>query len=686
MKLELLALKWAVTEKFREYLIGGTFRVLTDNNPLAYIHTAKLNATEMRWVAQLAQFNFSIKYRAGKQNGAADALSRKHEPPDLDFTLMAQEEVSVQLGHITKTTEIPIDFKSVFQEAVMVSAEAIDVGPPDVNASGTLPAYSAEELGKLQANDSELSRLKQYWKKGKFPNPTEFREEGRNVKTLLRQWDRLVETKGVLYRQVEEKGELFQQLLLPACLKEQVLKQLHDQSGHQGMERTQALVRRRYFWPGLAKDVEKRCQTCERCVVAKAQQRVRPVMGHLLARRPLEVVAIDFTVLEPASNGMENVLVLTDVYSKWTQAMPTRDQTAKTVAKVLVNEWFVRYGVPRRIHSDQGRCFEASIIQELCALYGIKKSRTTPYHPQGNAQAERFNNTMHNLLRTLQPHQKRKWPTYLPELVFAYNATPHQSTGYSPYYLLFGQEPQLPIDQMIPNELDMVSRREPDEWIALHYARMREAQDQANTRLEQQALKREKAQRLVKPDPLEIGTRVYLRNWGVRGRNKMQDRWHHAPFRVVSKPRPEEEVYTIEPLDENGPTKTVHRANLLRSRDLVEKVNIGKTKPVTRPKPQNQTEVRTRDESASDSEGDEVEYMVEDMVPVDLPVSADATSDTHSETVSVPDTRSTAGKHANLHNLPRSVLHSETPVDAYQQNIRDFMKAHHFLAEMLFKK
>ena len=82
MKLELLVLKWAVTDKFHPYLLGSQFTVYTDNNPLSYIQTSKLGATELRWVAQLAQFDFSIKYRSGRTNASADALSRKtwHEP------------------------------------------------------------------------------------------------------------------------------------------------------------------------------------------------------------------------------------------------------------------------------------------------------------------------------------------------------------------------------------------------------------------------------------------------------------------------------------------------------------------------------------------------------------------------------------------------------------------------------
>lgn len=107
-------------------------------------------------------------------------------------------------------------------------------------------------------------------------------------------------------------------------------------------------------------------------------------MGHLLASSPNQILAIDFTLIEPSQNGMENVLVLTDVFSKYTQAVPTRDQRASTVAKVLANEWFYKFGIPSRIHSDQGRNFESTLIQQLCELYGIetKSDHPSPSHGQ----------------------------------------------------------------------------------------------------------------------------------------------------------------------------------------------------------------------------------------------------------------------------------------------------------------
>ena len=296
-------------------------------------------------------------------------------------------------------------------------------------------------------------------------------------------------------------------------------------------------------------------------------------MGHLQAARPLDTLAIDFTTLDPASNGLENVLVMTDVFTKFSAAVPTRNQKAATVAKALVKEWFVRYGVPRRIHSDQGRNFESGLIKELCTMYNISKSHTTAYHPQGNGQCERFNRTLHNLLRTLPPEKKRKWPDHIEETVFAYNVAPHASTGYSPHYLFFGREPQLPIDHLLGQGLhgdddEPTPRKAVNEWLEEHYPNMAEALTRAKANTEREELaRRTRHDRLIGDCDLPIGARVFLRHHPP-GRNKIQDAWFPLPYRVISRPNPGGPVYEVEPLRGDGARRHVNRSELLDGRCL----------------------------------------------------------------------------------------------------------------------
>lgn len=111
--------------------------------------------------------------------------------------------------------------------------------------------------------------------------------------------------------------------------------------------------------------------------------------------------------------------------------------------------------------------FEGKVVEELCKVYKITKSRTSPYHPEGNGQCERFNRTVHGRLRTLPPDKKKKWPYLLPELVYAYNCTPHSTTGFAPYYLFFGREPILPVDYV----LGVPDDSECTQWVSEHHKR-----------------------------------------------------------------------------------------------------------------------------------------------------------------------------------------------------------------------
>ena len=106
----------------------------------------------------------------------------------------------------------------------------------------------------------------------------------------------------------------------------------------------------------------------------------------------------------------------------------------------------VHYGFPARIHSDQGQCFESNLIKELGTIADVEKSGTTPYHPMGNGQVERFNQTLLQMLGTLEESKKSDWKAHVPSLVHASNSTFHDSTGYSPYFLMFVRHPRLAIE------------------------------------------------------------------------------------------------------------------------------------------------------------------------------------------------------------------------------------------------
>ena len=149
-------------------------------------------------------------------------------------------------------------------------------------------------------------------------------------------------------------------------------------------------------------------------------------------------MCIDFTKVDPSKDGKENILVLTDAFTKFSQVFVTPKQKAITIAKILVDKWFYTYGIPACIHNDKGHSFDSEIMSHLYAMYGAEQSTTMPYNLCGNAPIERLNHTLIGLLKSLPKEQKSNWSLHLPLLVFAYNAMPHDTTGYQPYELMFG--------------------------------------------------------------------------------------------------------------------------------------------------------------------------------------------------------------------------------------------------------
>ncbi|KAL6476249.1 hypothetical protein MHYP_G00147480 [Metynnis hypsauchen] len=169
------------------------------------------------------------------------------------------------------------------------------------------PVWERADLQTLQEADPVIGPFLRFWRRGQSPTSMERKEIPADVLELVRQWQRLGDRDGVLYRHVQppEGGRRVWQLVLPRSLRSEVLVALHDDQGHQGCERTTSLVRQRCYWPNMRKDIEKWCQECERCSLAKAvQPKVRTFPGNLLASRPLEVVAIDFTILERAIDAL----------------------------------------------------------------------------------------------------------------------------------------------------------------------------------------------------------------------------------------------------------------------------------------------------------------------------------------------------------------------------------------------
>ena len=434
-RLEFLALKWSVTEKFSDYLSNKHFSVLTDNNPLTYILTsAKLDATGQRWVSALGLYSFDITYRSGLRNGDADGMSRyphdKLKLDDNEAVKIDNSTVKAICGYI-----VPPYIEILTANNINIVEATEDPGQP-------MAQIEMREIRRKQREDKLIDR----WRIAVIDNRVPTQNLSKHDVIMKKQFQHLRMKRGILFRTIQTKDEIIEQLVLPECYRKQVLTGLHDDVGHPGRDRTMRLLRERFYWPGMATDVDKWVNKCERCLRRKSPTQSRVPLVNINTTYPLELVCFDYLALEPARGGVANILVITDHYTKFAMAIPTKNQTAKTTAEAFYNQFIVNYGIPTRLHSDQGANFESEIVKELCLLTGMKKSHTSIYHPQGNAVTERFNRTLLNMLGTLENSQKVDWKRYVSSLVYAYNCTPHESTRVAPFELMFGRKPKLPID------------------------------------------------------------------------------------------------------------------------------------------------------------------------------------------------------------------------------------------------
>lgn len=173
-------------------------------------------------------------------------------------------------------------------------------------------------------------------------------------------------------------------------------------------------------------------------------------------------MSVDFLHLDRCKGSYEYILVIVDYFTHFAQAYPTTTKSGKTVADKIFNDYALKFGFPTHIHHDQGGEFENELFSQLSKYCNVAGSRTVPYQPQGNGQVECINRTLMQRLKTLTDKDKMNWKDSLSKLIFAYNCTRTEVTGFSPFYLLYSCSPRQPTDIMfnLPTEAGSCSHRE----------------------------------------------------------------------------------------------------------------------------------------------------------------------------------------------------------------------------------
>ncbi|XP_071944659.1 uncharacterized protein [Antedon mediterranea] len=259
---------------------------------------------------------------------------------------------------------------------------------------------------------------------------------------------------GILFRQVftKHQTEPIEHLVVPYPCRNSVLKVSHDipLAGHLGRKKTLDRIKQRFFWPGIRKDVTEYCNTCENCQkTSKYKTKLKaPMIPLPIISEPFRRIAMDIVgPLARSKTGNKYVLVICDYATRYPEAIPLRSIEAPKIADELI-KLFSRVGVPTEILTDQGSNFTSKLLSQIYKLLSIKGLTTSPYHPQTDGLVERFNGTLKAMIRKFVQDDPREWDKLLPYLLFAYREVPQESTGFSPFELLYGWKVRGPLDIM----------------------------------------------------------------------------------------------------------------------------------------------------------------------------------------------------------------------------------------------
>ena len=496
---ELLAVLRAC-QHFRPYLYGRKFLLRTDHESLRWMTRLKEPRGQLaRWLEELQEFNMDIQHRKGTSHSNADALSRRPCSSDCKPCTRQEEttpEATPGVTMIHRTNPVTLAQRQQTEKPLQTLYYA-------VQSSQDLTDEQLQEAGP------ELKR----W--AKLQDHASLREDG------------------VLQVQVQQGYRTLQVTAAPPSIRKALISEVH-QANHWGEHKTYRSLQQNWYWPGMQGDVRRTVKNCAVCQQQKNSNHASSTTRrHLYAGRPWQRVAIDFTgPLDETPRGNKWILVITDHFSRWSDAYPLPDATAESAARVLEERVFSQFGIPEIIHSDQGRQFSSRLFSQLCELWGCDKTQTCPYRPQANGLCERLNRTLGDALRAMLADQEmpvNDWDLLLPTIMRNIRSVPHTTTGETANYLMLGREIRLPAGLL--HEVRVAESQSPEAYAAALQERLQTAH----------ALLRDKQLQLrtsdtEEPPLFKAGDLVWLKSYqhkkGMARARKLQPKFI-GPYKIT---------------------------------------------------------------------------------------------------------------------------------------------------------
>ena len=313
----------------------------------------------------------------------------------------------------------------------------------------------------------------------------------------------------------------------------------------------------------MTEEIRNYIQNCGRCI--RFKQRVEnPPLKPLQASSPLELIHMDFLRIGGKDDKNANVLVITDHFTRYTQAYVTGNQQASTAAKVFMDKFVTNYGYPQKILTDQAKAFNGKLYTALCQEAKIRKMRTSLYRPQTNGQCERFNRTLMTMLGALPQENKVQWQDWVSTLVHMYNCTTTRVIGYSPYFLMFGREPRIPVDETFGVTFPKTRRNTIKQYVETLHKHLEWAYQTATEHI-QKDMERRKLYYDRKTHCMDIvvGDIVLVRQKVFGTTYKIEDHWE-VPVYIVLEKHDDGMTFKVKRIGDSGEDscKNLHRSML----------------------------------------------------------------------------------------------------------------------------
>ena len=555
---ELLAIVLTL-EHFRQFLYGQQFDIITDHEPLKHlVKTPRIAPKLARWVARIQLFDYKIRYRRGEDNGGADGLSRLALEPEV------KEDEEEDLFEIINNI--------IYNDQTQINTISISIGvQPEHKTIVPVVAINAINVQANLTNKRQLEDLNIKWiydlklqayMKREHHNPTmTITFDSKEKEAYYKQWYRIrIVNKSVYREYIDTDGTVHLQYIVPFDNRLRVLKQAHDAlcgGGHKGRDKTIEHLKKRCYWPTMIADVDEYVKHCLNCQSAKdANVKNKAPLQSIRPTLPFQIVTADIAgPITKTPRGYQYILVIADHFTKWVQFYPLKSMLANELAEKF-SSYFCQHGPPDQLHTDQGTNFQSKTVAELCELWDVRQTRTTPYHPQSDGLSERTIRTCKQMMRCYAKANSTEWDLILPFLQYAFNTAVHSTTSCTPFELVYGRQARVPLDVIEPAEMIDLGFT-PEEYAENVEVLLKEAYQMVNRKRDTKIVKQKlKYDRHARAGSYEQGDFVMLKNHVIKKNEtkSLRKPWL-GPYRVLQKI--DEKTYLIKHVMKTGPKKVV---------------------------------------------------------------------------------------------------------------------------------